>query len=200
MAVKYFTIEKISKGLYKEKGSKFISIAYPVTNENQIKEIIDLVKKEYHDARHHCYAWRLGSDYKKYRYNDDGEPSSTAGKPIFGQIQSFNLTDILIIVVRYFGGTKLGVSGLIKAYKEAAADAINNNSIIEKTVKQTFRLEFNYDNTNIVMRNLKADYIDVINQEFNETCILDFDVSIDKSDEIINKLNKIQNIKINKIK
>jgi len=199
MAVKYSTIEKKSQGLYKEKGSKFISIAVSVTTEEQIKNTLEQIKKEYHDARHHCYAWRLGSDYKKYRYNDDGEPSSTAGKPIFGQIQSFNLTDILIIVVRYFGGTKLGVSGLIKAYKEAAADAINNNIIIEKTVKSKYRLEFNYDNTNIVMRNLKNNSIEIINQEFNESCILDFTVDIDKIDEIINKLNKIQNLKILKL-
>jgi len=199
MAVNYFTIEKKSTGLYKEKGSKFISIAIPVKTEEQIKNTLEQIKKEYHDARHHCYAWRLGEDYSKYRYNDDGEPSSTAGKPIFGQIKSFNLTNILIIVVRYFGGTKLGVSGLIKAYKEAATDAINNNTIIKKNLKQSYRIEFNYDNTNIVMRNIKENYIDIINQEFNESCSLDFDVDIDKSDEIINKLNKIQNIKISKL-
>ncbi len=171
----------------------------PVNNQEQIKENLEKIQKEYHDARHHCYAWRLGSDYKEYRYNDDGEPSSTAGKPIFGQIKSFNLTNILIIVVRYFGGTKLGVSGLIKAYKEAAIDAIKNNIIIEKTVKLTYRLEFNYNNTNIIMRNLKANFVDIINKEFNEYCILDFKVDINQSETIINKLKKIPNLKIYKL-
>ncbi len=199
MSSKYLSIEKISKGIYKEKGSKFISIAMPVNNQEQIKENLEKIQKEYHDARHHCYAWRLGSDYKEYRYNDDGEPSSTAGKPIFGQIKSFNLTNILIIVVRYFGGTKLGVSGLIKAYKEAAIDAIKNNIIIEKTVKLTYRLEFNYNNTNIIMRNLKANFVDIINKEFNEYCILDFKVDINQSETIINKLKKIPNLKIYKL-
>ena len=119
----YRTVEVVAEGLYKEKGSKFLAFVYPVATEEQIREIITGIKEKYYDARHHCYAWRLGAAKNHFRMNDDGEPSSTAGKPIFGQIQSFDLTNVLIVVVRYFGGTKLGVSGLINAYREAAADA-----------------------------------------------------------------------------
>lgn len=196
MTGKYLTIEKTSKGLYKEKGSKFISIAYPVSTENDIKEILKQVKKEYNDARHHCYAWRIGSSYEKYRYNDDGEPSSTAGKPIYGQIQSNNLTNILIVVVRYFGGKKLGVPGLIKAYKESAIDAINNNIIIEELVKKEIELIFNYDLTSAVMKVLKDDSISITNKEFNENCKIDFKVNILKFDEIISSLKTINGLKI----
>lgn len=120
----YKTIAAPAEGLYKEKGSKFISLAYPVQSEGQIKEIVAELKDKFYDARHHCYAWMLGADKKNFRANDDGEPSSTAGRPILGQIQSNDLTNILIVVIRYFGGTKLGVSGLINAYREAAADAL----------------------------------------------------------------------------
>lgn len=196
MTGKYLTIEKTSKGLYKEKGSKFISIAYPVSTENDIKEILKQVKKEYNDARHHCYAWRIGSSCEKYRYNDDGEPSSTAGKPIYGQIQSNNLTNILIVVVRYFGGKKLGVPGLIKAYKESAIDAINNNIIIEELVKKEIELIFNYDLTSAVMKVLKDDSISITNKEFNENCKIDFKVNILKFDEIISSLKTINGLKI----
>ena len=132
----YKTIEKPSEGLFKDKGSKFISFAFPVDNEEEIKEIVQSIKKEHHSARHHCYAWRLGADQLLFRANDDGEPSSTAGKPILGQIQSFDLTNILIVVVRYFGGTLLGVSGLINAYRNAALDAINQAEIVEKLVEK----------------------------------------------------------------
>ena len=130
----YKTIAVPAEGLYKEKGSKFISFAYPVQTEEQIKGIVAELKDKFYDARHHCYAWMLGAGKKNFRANDDGEPSSTAGRPILGQIQSNDLTNILIVVVRYFGGTKLGVSGLIHAYREAAADALNHAEIIEKTV------------------------------------------------------------------
>ncbi|MDP2112754.1 MAG: YigZ family protein, partial [Bacteroidota bacterium] len=126
----YKTIEKPSEGLFKDKGSKFISFAFPVNSEDEIKDIVQSIKKEHHSARHHCYAWRLGADHLHFRANDDGEPSSTAGKPILGQIQSFDLTNILIVVVRYFGGTLLGVSGLINAYRSAALDAINQAEIV----------------------------------------------------------------------
>ena len=128
----YKTIEFPAEGQYKEKGSRFIALAYPVRQEEEIRTIVAAIKEKYYDARHHCYAWRLGADKKLFRANDDGEPSSTAGKPILGQIQSHDLTDILIVVVRYFGGIKLGVSGLINAYREATADALQNAVMVEK--------------------------------------------------------------------
>ena len=140
----YKTIEKPSEGLFKDKGSKFISLAFPVNSEEEIKEIVQSIKKEHHSARHHCYAWRLGADQLHFRANDDGEPSSTAGKPILGQIQSFDLTNILIVVVRYFGGTLLGVSGLINAYRSAALDAINQAEIVEKLVEKWLLVDFDY--------------------------------------------------------
>ena len=148
----YKTIETPAEGLYKEKGSKFIALAYPVRTEEAVKEIVGEIKVRYYDARHHCYAYRLGADKKKFRANDDGEPSSTAGKPILGQILSYDLTDILIVVVRYFGGIKLGVSGLINAYRAAAADAIGHARIVEKTDDEVFRIKFDYTVMNEVMR------------------------------------------------
>jgi uncharacterized YigZ family protein len=134
MTDSYKTIKKESQGYFKDKGSKFLAFAFPVKSEEEIKEILTRLRKEHHSARHHCYAWRLGSEEITFRANDDGEPSSTAGKPILGQLLSFEVTNILIIVVRYFGGTLLGVSGLINAYKNAAADSLNNAEIIEKII------------------------------------------------------------------
>jgi len=151
----YKTISQSSEGIYKEKGSKFISLAYPVTSEDQIREIVQFLKKEHHSARHHCYAWRLGHEKTHFSANDDGEPSSTAGKPILGQIQSFDLTNILIVVVRYFGGTLLGVSGLINAYRNAALDAINQAEIVELLVEQQLLIEFGYESMNEVMKIFK---------------------------------------------
>lgn len=148
----YKTIAGTAEGLYKEKGSRFIALAYPVRTEEEVKEIVADLKSRYYDARHHCYAYRLGADLKKFRANDDGEPSSTAGKPILGQIVSAGLTDILIVVVRYFGGIKLGVSGLINAYRAAAADALAQAVVVEKTVDEVFRISFSYAALNEVMR------------------------------------------------
>jgi len=138
------TIEKESQGYFKDKGSKFYAFAYPVKNEDEIKEILARLRKEHHSARHHCYAWRLGTENVTSRANDDGEPSSTAGKPILGQLQSFNVTNILIVVVRYFGGTLLGVSGLINAYRSAAADALKNADIKQKIIEKEITLDFTY--------------------------------------------------------
>ena len=172
----YKTIEKESNGYFKDKGSKFFSYAYPLKNEDEVKEIISLLKKEHHSARHQCYAWRLGTEELRTRANDDGEPSSTAGKPILGQIQSFELTNILVVVVRYFGGTLLGVGGLINAYKNAAADALNNAEIVEKPIERKFRLEFTYNELNGVMLLIKQNNLNVITTDFKETCSLDFSV------------------------
>ena len=166
----YKTIAVAGEGLYKEKGSKFISFAYPVQTEEQIKGIVAELKDKFYDARHHCYAWMLGAGKKNFRANDDGEPSSTAGRPILGQIQSNDLTNILIVVVRYFGGTKLGVSGLIHAYREAAADALNHAEIIEKTVDEQFRICFSYLVLNDVMKILKEENPDILERNFELQC------------------------------
>ena len=149
------SLEAPSEGLYKEKGSKFLAFAYPVASEEEIKRHLERIRKEYYDARHHCYAYRLGLAGDVWRMNDDGEPSSTAGRPIFGQIQSVGLSDILIVVVRYFGGIKLGVPGLINAYRSAAADAISNGRIVEKTATELFSVTFDYAGMDRVMRVLK---------------------------------------------
>lgn len=166
----YKTITGVSEGLYKEKGSRFIALAYPVDNEEEIKAIIAGLKEKYYDARHHCYAWRLGADKTAFRANDDGEPSSTAGKPILGQIQSYDLTNILIVVIRYFGGIKLGVSGLIGAYREAAADALQNATIIEKTVDEHLHIRFDYLVMNDVMKIIKDEAPNVLDRHFEAEC------------------------------
>lgn len=166
----YKTIEAPSEGLYKEKGSRFIALAYPVATEEQIREIVAGLKEKYYDARHRCYAWRLGADKKRFRANDDGEPSSTAGKPILGQIQSNDLTNILIIVVRYFGGIKLGVSGLINAYREAAADALRNAVFVEKTVEEEIRIRFSYLVLNDVMKIVKEEGAEILLRNFELEC------------------------------
>ena len=168
----YKSIAAPSRGLYKDKGSKFLSFAYPVSTEAQVKDIVASLKKEYFDARHHCYAYRLGLSGDKWRANDDGEPSSTAGRPILGQILSAELSDILIVVVRYFGGILLGTSGLTVAYKTASADAIANASIVEKIATETFEIRFDYLQMNDVMKVLKDLQITPLEQSFDERCMI----------------------------
>lgn len=192
----YNTIEKPSEGIYKEKGSKFISFAFPVYNENEIKEIISQKKIEFYDARHCCFAWRLGLTDDNYRTNDDGEPSGTAGKPIYGQILSNNLTNILIIVIRYFGGIKLGTSGLINAYRTATADAINNAIIVERTVNNYYTICFSYDAMNDVQKVLKDEAPQITSQVFDLQCKLSFNIRQSRSSDIISKLEKITSVKI----
>lgn len=191
----YKTISKPSEGYYKEKGSKFPTFAFPVTTEEEIKEIRDKLRKDYFDARHHCYGWRLGADLKQYRANDDGEPSSTAGKPILGQIQSNELTNILIVVIRYFGGTKLGVSGLINAYRTAAADAISNASIINKTVNDIYEIKFQYAAMNDVMRIIKEDKPLQLNQQFDLNCSITISIRQSEVEKLIEKFKKINTVK-----
>ncbi len=174
------TIEKPSEGYFKDKGSKFLAYAFPVNNEEEIKELITRIKKEHHSARHHCYAWRLGSEEIQFRANDDGEPSSTAGKPILGQLQSFGVTNVLLIVVRYFGGILLGASGLINAYRTAAADALNNATIKTQLIERFFEVHFNYENLNDVMLIIKQENLNVVKTQFEESCRLVF--SVKKSD------------------
>lgn len=166
----YLTLSAPAQGLYKEKGSKFLSFAYPVETEQEIKEIIEKLRKEYYDARHHCYAYVLGARQEFYRANDDGEPSSTAGKPIHGQILSYGLTNVLVVVVRYFGGTKLGTSGLINAYKTATNDALAQAETIEKIVMRRYELRFPYEQMNQVMRIVKDLRLQVLGQEADNEC------------------------------
>jgi uncharacterized YigZ family protein len=177
----YKTITQPSKeGLFKDRGSKFYGYAFPVSNEEEIKEKIELLKKQHYNARHWCYAWQLGKNYDHYRANDDGEPSNSAGMPIYGQLQSFNVTNVLVVVVRYFGGTKLGVGGLIQAYKTGAKLALENSVIIEKTINEEFLIKFEYPEMNTVMRIIKDEKISIINQKLELNC--EFIISIRKKE------------------
>ncbi|MCL6260340.1 YigZ family protein [Aquiflexum sp. TKW24L] len=166
----YLTLASVSEGLYKEKGSKFLSFAYPVKTEEEIKEVLDLLRKKYYDARHHCFAYTLGKEKDIFRANDDGEPNHSAGDPILGQIRSHSLTNVLIVVVRYFGGTKLGVGGLITANRTAAAEAIANNQIIEKEDRKEIYLNFDYLEMNKVMKMVKDFDLEISDQKFDNFC------------------------------
>jgi len=197
---KYKEVKSHKTGFYKEKGSKFIAYSYPVYSELEVKEKLEEVKKLEHAARHHCYAYILNPDKSAQRTNDDGEPSSTAGKPILGQILSNNLTNILIVVVRYFGGVKLGVSGLIRSYKTAALDAINNSEIITKTIKEQFAVSFKYPQMNDVMRLVKEYNLEVVNNDFQIECNLIFAVAKSKSGEVVETFKKNHELTIRYLK
>ena len=187
----YRTIAKESEGLYKEKGSRFIALAYPVRTEEEVKQHVADVKKKYYDARHHCYAYILGANKDAYRMNDDGEPSGTAGRPIHGQLLSKDLTDTLIIVIRYFGGIKLGVSGLINAYKTAAKDALDNNTIVEKFVEEDYQLRFPPLSMNKVMQLLKRETVKITDQQYDNDCIIRFTVQKRDADNLLEALLKV---------
>ena len=167
-----------SEGLYKEKGSKFLAFAYPVVSEEEVRTVLDRIRKEYYDARHHCYAYRLGLTGNVWRYNDDGEPASTAGRPIYGQILSRELSDVLIVVVRYFGGTKLGVPGLIRAYKTAAADALDHARTVEKVASERYAVTFDYVAMDRVMRILKDMGIQPSGYTAEDACRMEMDVRL----------------------
>lgn len=192
----YKTIVGVSEGIYREKGSKFIAFAIPVSSENEIKEKLIELKKEYFDARHHCYAYILGYNKSAYRINDDGEPSGTAGRPIYGQLLSKDLTNILVVVIRYFGGVKLGVSGLINAYKEATKSALESAQIIEKTVDETYIVHLEYEQMNKVMQILKNDYVKINNQNYDDRYNIEFVVRKREADRIISELKKIFSVSI----
>jgi len=194
----YKTIASVSEGIYRDKGSKFIAIAIPVISETQIKDEIAVIKKKYFDARHHCYAYILGPFKDSYRFNDDGEPSSTAGRPIYGQLLSKDLTNVLVVVVRYFGGVKLGVSGLINAYKEATKAALENAKIIEKTVTENYVVSVDYESVNKVMQILKADNIQITNQYYEQQYCIEFSVRLKEADRIISELKKIIRVDLQK--
>jgi len=193
----YLIIDAFAEGLYKEKGSRFIALAYPVRTEAEVKDILAALRRSYHDARHHCYSYVLGYNKSTFRVNDDGEPSGTAGKPIYGQILSADLTNILIVVVRYFGGTLLGVSGLIRAYKLAAKDAIDNAKIVEKTVNDVYSVTFDYNAMNDVMKCLKEYEVAFINQQYDLTSAITFSIRKNFSNKIFEALKKIVGLKIN---
>ena len=193
------TIFSPSEGIFKDRGSKFLSFAFPVKSENAIKNILKDFRKKYHDARHCCYAYRLGENGDIYRINDDGEPSGTAGRPIYGQLLSKELTNVLIIVVRYFGGTLLGTSGLINAYRSATEDCLNNTQIIEETVKSTIKLEFPYDQMSPVMKIIKEQNIVVDNQQFDMICHLEISVPRSVMQQSLEKFKALEGMKLDKI-
>ena len=184
----YKSISAPSRGIYKELGSKFLAFAYPVETEEEIKQILASLRKEYFDARHHCYAWRLGLSGEPFRMNDDGEPSSTAGRPIHGQLLSQELSDILVVVVRYFGGVKLGVPGLIRAHKTATQDALANATVIEKIAGEHFTVKFGYLQMNDVMKVLKEMGITPLKQSFDLDCTLEVRVRLTQIEDFRKQL------------
>jgi uncharacterized YigZ family protein len=169
----YLTLAAPAEGVYREKGSRFLAFAAPVCTEGEVKERLENLKKEYYDARHHCYAYVLGPAAAQYRANDAGEPNHSAGDPILGQIRSRGLTDVIVVVVRYFGGTKLGVSGLISAYRTAAAEALDAAPVLEKTVRVGLSLQFAYPATNAVMKVVKDHNLEITRQSFHTGCHLE---------------------------
>ncbi|WP_299010241.1 YigZ family protein [uncultured Tenacibaculum sp.] len=177
----YKTITKPSEEtLFKDRNSKFFGYAFPVFSEEDIKERLEELRKQHHTARHHCYAWQLGTENIRFRANDDGEPSNSAGQPIYGQIQSFDVTNILIVSVRYFGGTKLGVGGLINAYRTSAQLALEASEIVEKTIDIHYKLKFGYDMMNKVQRIIKERNLDIINQKLELDC--EYTISVRKKE------------------
>jgi uncharacterized YigZ family protein len=191
-AYSFRTIQKPSEGIYKEKGSKFLAFAFPVENEGDIKERLEGLKKKYFDARHHCYAWVLGADKSRSRGFDDGEPNHSAGDPILGQIRSKDLTDVLIVVVRYFGGVKLGVGGLINAYRTAAQDALQNAVIEERKLKKSFALNYPYESTAQVSRLIQEFKAIVVHQAFDENTKMIIEVDEERGDELHARLHVLK--------
>ena len=192
----YRTIDAPAEGLYKEKGSKFIALAYPVYTEEEVKDIVAELKKQYYDARHHCYAYSLGADKGRFRANDDGEPNHSSGDPILGQIRSADLSNILIVVVRYFGGTKLGVSGLINAYKTAAADALANAAVVERHETVLLQAHYAYPQMNDVMGLMKAYDLPIRGQHFELDCRLTLEVRRKLQEEVTTKLATIAGVSV----
>ncbi len=195
----YKTVEGVSQGLYKEKGSKFIARAYHVKSEEEIKAVLQQLRKEFYDARHHCYAWRIDARHEKTRSNDDGEPSGSAGKPILNQIFSFELFDVLVVVIRYFGGTKLGVSGLINAYKTSTREALENANVVKKELHDLYQVEFEYPLMNAVMRVIKEDSLVIKEQQFDNQCLINLEMRLSTIDKSTNRLSKIRGVKIKKL-
>lgn len=192
----YLTIKRPSEGLYKDRSSKFFYFAFPVRNEEEIKEHLAELRKTYYDARHHCYAYVLGKEATTFRAVDDGEPNHSAGDPILGQIRSNNLTNILIVVVRYFGGTKLGMSGLIQAYKTSAALAIEENEIIEEQVLSSVKIKFSYPAMNEVMKLVKTHELEIIHQELMLDCKMSLEYRKGIEEQLLESLEEIESLEI----
>ena len=192
----YKTITSPSEGFFKDRGSKFISRAFPISSEGDVKTILGELRREYHDARHHCYAYLLGPDKSAYRINDDGEPSGTAGKPIHGQLLSYDLTNILVVVIRYFGGTKLGIPGLINAYREATKDALNQADIVEKLVTETLTITYDYPLMDVVMRFIKEKNLKIIETRFELNCMVKLGVRKNEAANTEESLKSIYGVKV----
>ncbi len=195
----YKTITKPSDSvLFKEKGSKFFGYAFPVTDEGEVKECLANLKKEHFSARHFCYAWQMGTSYENHRTNDDGEPSNSAGMPIYGQLQSFDITNILVVVVRYFGGTKLGVGGLVQAYKTTAQLALEASEILVKTIDESFLLKFQYPEMNSVMRLIKDENLTIINQKMELDCEIEISVRKNSAQRVFMIFEELFKVQIKK--
>jgi uncharacterized YigZ family protein len=192
----YLTIEKTSEAIFRDRGSKFIAYAYPITTEQDIKNIVADLKKDNPKANHHCWAIRWSTDRSVFRLNDDGEPSGTAGRPILNTLLSRNLTNIAVVVVRYFGGTLLGVPGLINAYRTATELALNEAAIIEKTVNDIYTIAFDYLQMNDVMRIIKEDSLEVLEQQFDNTCSIKVSIRKMQVNQSILKLQKLPSVKV----
>lgn len=196
----YRTIEKIAEGLFRDKGSRFISYAIPVTSETEVKDQLEILRKKYYDATHHCYAFVLGSEKSAWRVNDDGEPSGTAGRPIYGAIQSADLTNILIVVIRYYGGVKLGVPGLINAYRTAAKEAISGAPVVTRTVCEVYRVEYPYERMNEVMKILKDEGTTVISTDFGMTCVVEFAIRRNDVNRVLVRFERQNGLSVNHLK
>jgi uncharacterized YigZ family protein len=192
----FLTISSASEGLYKEKGSKFLAFAYPVSSEEEVKEKLDVLRKKYFDARHHCYAYRLGAGGERYRANDDGEPANSAGKPILGQLIAHGVTNVLVVVVRYFGGILLGVGGLVQAYKQAAADALSHAKIVTDVLTETWRLAFAYSDMNAVLKIVKDMNLKCSDQDFNMNCTMNVQVQQNLSEQLKKRLEQVESLKL----
>lgn len=192
----YLTIKAPAEGIFRDRGSKFMAFAYPIASDAEIKDLVARLKAEHPKANHHCWAMRLGTDRSVFRINDDGEPSGTAGRPILNVLLSRDVTNILVVVVRYFGGTLLGVPGLISAYKQAAVDALNNAAIIENSVQDVYTLQFAHEQMNDMMRLVKENNLNVLSQQFDTFCSLQISIRKTKVNEVLGKLEKILGLKI----
>lgn len=196
----YFTIAEPAEGIFRDKGSKFIAYAYPFREEGKLKEIIAELKALHPKARHHCWAYRLSPDRSVFRVNDDGEPSGTAGRPILNALLSKDVTNILVVVVRYFGGTLLGVPGLINAYKTATQEALAEANIIEKTVNDIYKIDFEYLAMNDVMRVIKDESITVLDQQFDNACVMKVEMRKMQVNAFVQKMEKIDGVKVSYLK
>lgn len=192
----YHSIAATSEGSFKDRGSRFLAYAFPVENENEVREHIKNLKKEHHSARHHCYAFRIGAKEPAFRSNDDGEPSGTAGRPIYGQILSRDLTNILIVVVRYFGGTKLGTSGLINAYRSAAEECLEQAKIIDLVITKSCEIRFDYELLNPVMRIVDEEETEIMEKDFTESCRMILNIRESEFERVTARMAKLPGIQL----